>query len=108
MPAYPPTHADFSLLSSSGTVLLDENLKEINLSSPTVVGPEAFSRLQRAIWSDTGFLSNLGVMDYSLLVGVDKRNCDLVVGVIDFIRQASLGVAAAYCEYLGQLAWARI
>lgn len=37
-----------------GTVLLDENLKEVNLSSPTVVGPAAFSRLQKAVWSDTG------------------------------------------------------
>jgi hypothetical protein len=33
------------------------------------------------------FLSSLGVMDYSLLVGFDKQGQELVVGVIDFIRQ---------------------
>ena len=33
------------------------------------------------------FLSGLGVMDYSLLVGFDKQGQELVVGVIDFIRQ---------------------
>lgn len=35
-------------------MLLDENLKEMNLSSPTLVSPLAFARLQRALWSDTG------------------------------------------------------
>ncbi|KDD77007.1 phosphatidylinositol-4-phosphate 5-kinase, partial [Helicosporidium sp. ATCC 50920] len=74
-----------------GAVLLDENLKEMNLSSPTVVGPYAFGRLQRAVWSDTGFLSNVGVMDYSLLVGVDKTKHELVIGIIDFIRQVQDG-----------------
>jgi hypothetical protein len=36
---------------AAGAVLLDENLKELNLSSPTLVGPRAFARLQRALWS---------------------------------------------------------
>jgi hypothetical protein len=35
-------------------VLLDENLKEVNLVSPTLVAPQAYARLQRALWSDTG------------------------------------------------------
>eukprot|EP00887_Chlorella_sp_A99_P005551 scaffold1.g5551.t1 len=70
-----------------GAVLLDENLRELNLSCPTAVGPSAYARLQRALWSDTAFLAGLGVMDYSLLVGVDRRRQELVVGVIDFIRQ---------------------
>lgn len=37
--------------SFAGAVLLDENLKELNLTSPTLVGPQAFARLQRALWS---------------------------------------------------------
>lgn len=45
------------------------------------------AELERALWSDTAFLSSLGVMDYSLLVGVDKATNTLVVGIIDFIRQ---------------------
>ncbi|PRW32495.1 FAB FYVE-domain PI-3,4-kinase [Chlorella sorokiniana] len=73
--------------TAAGAVLLDENLQELNLSSPTLVGPRAYACLQRALWSDTGFLAGLGVMDYSLLVGVDKARGELVVGVIDYCRQ---------------------
>ena len=28
-------------------------------------------------------------MDYSLLLGVDRQNRQLVVGIIDFVRQVS-------------------
>jgi len=38
-------------LFSAGAVLLDENLQELNLTSPTLVGPRAYARLQRALWS---------------------------------------------------------
>ena len=37
--------------------------------------------------ADSGFLAGLGVMDYSLLVGVDKARGELVLGVIDYCRQ---------------------
>jgi 1-phosphatidylinositol-3-phosphate 5-kinase len=42
--------------------------------------------LRTALWNDTLFLSNLNVMDYSLVVGVDTENNELVVGVVDYIR----------------------
>ena len=48
---------------------------------------EVHAELERALWNDTAFLSGLGAMDYSLLVGVDKATNTLVVGIIDFIRQ---------------------
>lgn len=32
------------------------------------------------------FLSNLNVMDYSLVVGVDSEKKELVVGIVDYIR----------------------
>lgn len=32
------------------------------------------------------FLAGLNVMDYSLVVGVDVDNKELVVGVVDYIR----------------------
>lgn len=51
------------------------------------VNQQAHAELERCLWSDTAFLSQLGVMDYSLLVGVDKATNTLVVGIIDFIRQ---------------------
>ncbi len=43
-----------------------------------------------ALWADTAFLAGQGVMDYSLLVGVDVPNGALVVGIIDFLRQVGL------------------
>ncbi len=42
-----------------------------------------------AIWNDSFFLSQVGVMDYSILVGVDERSLQLVVGIIDYIRPYS-------------------
>ena len=44
-------------------------------------------RLESALAADTAFLASLGVMDYSLLLGVDRQNRQLVVGIIDFVRQ---------------------
>lgn len=46
-------------------------------------------QLLEALWADTALLSDLGVMDYSLLVGVDAPHGTLVVALIDFVRQAS-------------------
>jgi hypothetical protein len=46
------------------------------------VSEEAKSTLGMTIWNDTLFLSSLNVMDYSLVVGIDEDNNDLVVGII--------------------------
>lgn len=32
-------------------------------------------------------MQSIGVMDYSLLVGVDEENHELVLGIIDFMRK---------------------
>jgi 1-phosphatidylinositol-3-phosphate 5-kinase len=37
-------------------VLLDDNLRELNQAQPTLVAPDAYNRLQRAVWADTGKL----------------------------------------------------
>jgi 1-phosphatidylinositol-3-phosphate 5-kinase len=42
--------------------------------------------LRTALYNDTLFLSNLNVMDYSLVVGVDVDRHELVVGIVDYIR----------------------
>jgi len=39
-----------------------------------------------AIYRDSDFLRNHGVMDYSLLVGFDKQYSEYVVGIIDYVR----------------------
>jgi len=36
---------------------------------------------------DTLFLSIINVLDYSLVVGIDDEKKELVVGIIDFMRQ---------------------
>ncbi|XP_077236493.1 1-phosphatidylinositol-3-phosphate 5-kinase FAB1B-like [Tasmannia lanceolata] len=74
---------------SSGTnkVLLDQNLIEAMPTSPIFVGNKAKRLLERAVWNDTSFLATIDVMDYSLLVGLDEEKHELVVGIIDFMRQ---------------------
>lgn len=74
---------------SSGVnkVLLDQNLIETMCISPIFLGSNAIRLLARAVWNDTAFLSSIGLMGYSLLVGVDEEKHELVVGIIDFLRQ---------------------
>eukprot|EP00850_Spirogloea_muscicola_P000467 SM000002S05547 [mRNA] locus=s2:715569:726170:- [translate_table: standard] len=68
-------------------VLLDENLLEAMPTSPIFVGSKAKRLLERAVWNDTAFLAGVHVMDYSLLVGLDEEKQELVIGIIDFVRQ---------------------
>jgi len=69
------------------TVLLDDNLREIIRTSPTLVSPAAFLTLQQSLCDDTNFLASLGVMDYSLLVGFNRSQHKLIVGLVDYVRQ---------------------
>ncbi|KAL2534428.1 1-phosphatidylinositol-3-phosphate 5-kinase FAB1B [Abeliophyllum distichum] len=71
----------------SNKVLLDQNLIEAMPTSPIFVGTKAKRLLERAVWNDTSFLASVDVMDYSLLVGVDEEKHELVLGIIDFMRQ---------------------
>ncbi|KAK7275501.1 hypothetical protein RIF29_16620 [Crotalaria pallida] len=73
--------------SGKNKVLLDQNLIEAMPTSPIFVGNKAKRLLERGVWNDTGFLASVDVMDYSLLVGVDEEKHELVIGIIDFMRQ---------------------
>ena len=68
-------------------VLLDENLQEELATDPVLVREQGKRRLEACVYNDTAFLCSLGVMDYSLLCGVDRTNGELVVGIIDYVRQ---------------------
>jgi len=35
-----------------------------------------------SVWKDTSFLSQLNVMDYSLVVGVDNETHELITGIV--------------------------
>ncbi|OLY83113.1 1-phosphatidylinositol 3-phosphate 5-kinase fab1 [Smittium mucronatum] len=67
-------------------VLLDENLINYIHDSPIFVSYRSKKLILDAITRDTLFLSNMNVMDYSLLVGIDEENDELVIGIVDFIR----------------------
>ncbi|GAA6054124.1 hypothetical protein JCM3770_003207 [Rhodotorula araucariae] len=67
-------------------VQLDENLIEESLKKPFYVREESKQFIKQAIFNDSQFLSDLNVMDYSLVVGVDAVKSELVVGIVDYIR----------------------
>ncbi|XP_031255802.1 putative 1-phosphatidylinositol-3-phosphate 5-kinase FAB1C [Pistacia vera] len=73
--------------TGANKVLLDMNLLENLRTEPIFLGSKAKRSLERAIWNDTSFLASVDVMDYSLLVGVDEEGKELVLGIIDFMRQ---------------------
>lgn len=67
-------------------VLLDENMVEFIYESPLFVRDHSKRLLRASLFNDTLFLARLNVMDYSLVIGIDEENQQLVVGIIDFIR----------------------
>ncbi|PON78735.1 Chaperonin Cpn60/TCP-1 family [Parasponia andersonii] len=73
--------------TGANKVLLDMNLLETLRTNPIFLGSKAKRSLERAVWNDTAFLASVDVMDYSLLVGVDDERKELVLGIIDFMRQ---------------------
>jgi 1-phosphatidylinositol-3-phosphate 5-kinase len=46
-----------------------------------------FVYIYKLVWDVTAFFQGIDVMDYSLLVGVDEEKHELVLGIIDFMRQ---------------------
>lgn len=54
----------------------------MSCDSPLYILPHSKAVLTAAIQNDTEFLSAQSVMDYSLLVGLDSENKELVVGII--------------------------
>ena len=51
----------------------------------------------KAVSNDTFFLSIISVIDYSILVGFDEESHEIIVGIIDYMRQViPLRVSHAY------------
>ncbi|KAJ3356052.1 1-phosphatidylinositol-3-phosphate 5-kinase [Entophlyctis luteolus] len=65
-------------------VLLDENLLEYLCEYPLFIREYSKRILRSSVWNDTLFLYKMNVMDYSLLVGIDEENKELVVGIVGF------------------------
>ncbi|KII94016.1 hypothetical protein PLICRDRAFT_50006 [Plicaturopsis crispa FD-325 SS-3] len=67
-------------------VLLDENLLQTSHLAPFYLREHSKRILRGALYNDSKFLADINVMDYSLVVGVDSSNNELVVGIVDYIR----------------------
>lgn len=66
---------------------MDHNLMELTDGKPLPLKFKANVRFHKAILNDTLFLSIINVVDYSILVGIDEDTQELVVGIIDYMRQ---------------------
>ena len=96
--------ADARDLGRVAAVLLDENLQRRLATHPILCDVESKSELDCALARDTAFLANEGVMDYSLLAGVDRASGELVVGVVDYLRLYTWDKQLeSYVKYTGVL-----
>ncbi|KAI3617565.1 hypothetical protein CBS9595_003474 [Malassezia furfur] len=67
-------------------VLLDENLVRMSRTSPILVREYSKRILRAALYNDSLFLTDMNVMDYSLIVVLDAKRNELVIGIIDYLR----------------------
>lgn len=67
-------------------VLLDENMVEFIYESPLFAREHSKKLLRSSVHNDTLFLARQNVMDYSLMLAIDEKRKELVVGIIDCIR----------------------
>ena len=72
---------------TANSVLWDDNLLELTSGTPVLIREANECPFQDAYLNDTLFLKILTVVDYSILVGVDEEKNELVVGIIDYLRQ---------------------
>jgi hypothetical protein len=68
----------------------DGNFLKYNRGFPLSMTAASIEILQSSLQRDTGFLAALGIMDYSLLVGIDEENHEVLLGVIDYFRQYTI------------------
>lgn len=69
------------------TVLLDADLLKYTHGHPLALSESAKRRLNWSVLHDTELLAQIKVVDYSLLVGLDPKTGDLLIGVIDYLRR---------------------
>ncbi|KAJ1703244.1 hypothetical protein LUZ63_003023 [Rhynchospora breviuscula] len=75
------------IVGSDSCTFLDQNFIEDMRECPIYLSQRTKKQFERAIWNDTSFLTSINVMDYSLLLGVDRENRTIVFGIIDYLRQ---------------------
>jgi 1-phosphatidylinositol-3-phosphate 5-kinase len=72
---------------NQGATLLDGDFLEFTNGRPLPLSDRAKAVFHMSVLNDTLFLSIINVLDYSILVGIDEEKMELVVGLIDFMRQ---------------------
>jgi hypothetical protein len=82
VPLYPA-----SMKRKCSQTLLDDNFVELTQGRPFPLKYRAKVYFQKAVLNDTLFLSIVNIVDYSILVGFDESSHELVVGIIDYMRQ---------------------
>lgn len=75
------------LLGPSVPTLLDGDFLEFTSGRPLPLNDRSKAVFHMSILNDTLFLSIINVLDYSILVGIDEEKWELVVGIIDYMRQ---------------------
>ncbi len=80
-------HAALQPAQRISQVLLDDNLMEFTKGRPFPLKHRAKLFFHKAVQNDTLFLSIVNVVDYSILVGFDENKHEMVVGIIDYLRQ---------------------
>lgn len=84
----PKTVPDFDTQKGASIpTLLDGDFLEFTSGRPLPLTDRAKAVFHMSILNDTLFLSIINVLDYSILVGIDEEKMELVVGIIDFMRQ---------------------
>eukprot|EP01083_Nonionella_stella_P182814 658806_1 len=73
-------------VSAQHDVMLDKNFIEYMNGFPMTLEDQSKQNLHKAVHNDTLFLCRSDVIDYSLLVGINQSNNELVVGIIDYLR----------------------
>ena len=79
-------------MEKNNVVLLDSNFKEDFQCEPIPLERNLFGLLLLSVYNDTLFLFKMGIVDYSLLLYINKqdeksKNNLIRVGIIDFIRK---------------------
>lgn len=88
-------------------VLLDENMVEYIYESPLFTRDHAKRFLKTSLFNDTLFLAKMNVMDYSLVIGVDKERRQLIVGIIGECRRVFIYFAQSIltADFIRTFTW---
>lgn len=72
------------------------NDNQQNIQTAILIQPHSRELLLQAIRNDADFLARSNIMDYSLLLGIDRDKKEIVCGLVDFIGSYTLAKTLEY------------